>query len=159
MQQSQSGSALITALIFLIVLTILGLSTMTTSRLEVRMAANTQFAHQAFQAAESGIEQVLDTIEADATNALLDTTSAVGTTVEHYYNEDTTGSFTNPNDSKKYVQKTTANILYQTKSDAPEGSSFSGPVASYHFRILSTGESSFGGESQSVQGFYKLGPG
>ena len=42
---SQRGSALITALVFLIILTILGLSPMTTSRLEVRMAANTQFAH------------------------------------------------------------------------------------------------------------------
>ena len=57
--QRQQGSALITALVFLIILTILGLSTMTTSRLEIRMAANTQFAHQAFQAAESGIAQVL----------------------------------------------------------------------------------------------------
>ncbi len=57
----QQGSALIIAMVFLIILTLLGMSTMTTSRTELRMANNAQFANLAFQAAESGIALMLGT--------------------------------------------------------------------------------------------------
>lgn len=57
----ERGSALIVALVFLVILTILGLSTMTTSRLELKMASNAQFADLAYQAAESGIDLTLAT--------------------------------------------------------------------------------------------------
>ena len=55
----QQGSALFVSLMFLVILTILGVSSMGTARLELKMAANTQFANQAFQASESGIEATL----------------------------------------------------------------------------------------------------
>ena len=57
----QAGSALIVAMVFLIILTILGVSSMNTARLEVKVANNIQFSDLAFQAAESGIDSLLAT--------------------------------------------------------------------------------------------------
>lgn len=53
-QQQQSGAALIVGLVLLLVLTILAVSTMSTSSLEITMAGNNQFAENAFQLAEAG---------------------------------------------------------------------------------------------------------
>jgi len=52
------GVALVVALVFLLLLTILGVTVMNTSALEGRMAGNTQETNRAFQAAESAIEHV-----------------------------------------------------------------------------------------------------
>jgi len=51
----QAGAALITSLIFLTVLTILGMSTLGTALLESRMAGNARDRNLAFQAAEIGL--------------------------------------------------------------------------------------------------------
>ncbi|OGT19335.1 MAG: hypothetical protein A2V90_04305 [Gammaproteobacteria bacterium RBG_16_57_12] len=57
----QRGTALIMSLVILMILTILGVTAMGTATLEERMAGNTQELNKAFQAAESGLTQVLDT--------------------------------------------------------------------------------------------------
>ena len=49
----QKGSALFLSLIFLLVLTVLAISTMKGSFLDEKMAANTQFKQQVFQASQS----------------------------------------------------------------------------------------------------------
>ncbi len=51
--------ALIMALVILLILTILGVTAMTTSSLEEKMSGNIQEQNRAFQAAESGINKVL----------------------------------------------------------------------------------------------------
>lgn len=53
--RGQTGAALITSLIFLTVLTILGMSTLGTALLESRMAGNARDRNLAFQAAEIGL--------------------------------------------------------------------------------------------------------
>lgn len=58
--RQHQGAALITALVFLVILTMLGLSSMRTNVLEERMAANSQEITRAFQAAESGVELAFD---------------------------------------------------------------------------------------------------
>lgn len=55
----QRGIALVIALIFLLVLTILGVTVMSTASLEGRMAGNTQETNRAFQGAESALNHVL----------------------------------------------------------------------------------------------------
>jgi len=52
----EQGAALVTALILLLVMTVLGVSTMSTTTMEMRMAANDQFAENAFQLAETGLD-------------------------------------------------------------------------------------------------------
>ena len=51
----QRGVVLITALVFLVILTLLSITALSTNTLEERMAANSQDVNRAFQAAESGI--------------------------------------------------------------------------------------------------------
>ena len=51
----QQGVVLITALVFLVVLSMLGITMMSTNTLEERMAANMQDYNRAFQSAESAI--------------------------------------------------------------------------------------------------------
>jgi Tfp pilus assembly protein PilX len=54
----ERGIALVVALVFLLMLTILGVTVMNTASLEGRMAGNTQEMNHAFHAAESAIEHV-----------------------------------------------------------------------------------------------------
>ncbi len=67
----QGGAVLIVALVMLVILTLLGVSMMNTTKLEERMAANTQETSQAFQSAETGLSQGYD----DATSWDLNTTA------------------------------------------------------------------------------------
>ena len=62
----QQGAALVVGLVLLLVLTVLGVSTMSTASLEVSMAGNDQFAENAFQLAETGLDLTLQTINAGA---------------------------------------------------------------------------------------------
>lgn len=55
LRYTQSGAALVVALIILLVLTILGVSAMNTTSLEEKMAANAQELTRAFHAADSGV--------------------------------------------------------------------------------------------------------
>lgn len=56
---SQRGAALVVGLLLLTVLTLLAISGMNTASLELVMAGNTQYHQNAFQAAETGIEQAI----------------------------------------------------------------------------------------------------
>ncbi len=53
--RQQQGVVLVTALVFLVILTLLGITAMSTNTLDERMASNSQDLNRAFQAAESGI--------------------------------------------------------------------------------------------------------
>lgn len=55
----QSGAALVMGLVLLLVLTVLAISGMSTSTLELQMARNAQLGHNAFQSAEVGIERAM----------------------------------------------------------------------------------------------------
>lgn len=55
----QRGAALIIGLLMLLVLTLIGVSNMSMTTVELRMAANQQNKNHAFQAAESGIETAI----------------------------------------------------------------------------------------------------
>lgn len=59
---SQRGAALITGLIFLVVLTLISLSAIKSTSLEERMAGNARDQDVAFQAAEAGVRDALDYI-------------------------------------------------------------------------------------------------
>lgn len=63
-RRRQTGTALVMALVFLLVLTILGLSAMRTSSLEQLMAGNVQESLRAFAAAESASTAAIASLEA-----------------------------------------------------------------------------------------------
>ena len=139
--RTESGSALIVAMIFLIILTILGISTMSTSRLELKMANNTQLAATAFQMAESGIESTLD---AAALNMQALPQSATDAPYALNFSQ-TAGT----------VATSTA---YVADSKIVAGNSINSSTA-LHFRTSSTSAVAGGGEAAHVQGFYIVAPG
>ncbi len=55
--KTQQGAVLLMSLVLLIVLTLLGISALDSTKLETRMAANIRENHTAFQAANAGIDQ------------------------------------------------------------------------------------------------------
>jgi len=55
--QRQQGAVLLMSLVLLIVLTLLGISALDSTKLETKMAANIQENHTAFQAANAGLDQ------------------------------------------------------------------------------------------------------
>ena len=60
---SQNGAALITGLIFLVVLTLISLSAMKSTSLEERMAGNARDQDIAFQAAEAGVRNAMNSLK------------------------------------------------------------------------------------------------
>lgn len=61
----QRGAALFTALIFLVVISLIALSSLGTSLLELRMSSNEEFAMNAFQSAQAAIDNVIVNNEAN----------------------------------------------------------------------------------------------
>ena len=58
----EQGAILVVGLVLLLVLTVLGISTMSTASLELSMAGNDQFLENAFQLAESGIDTTVSAL-------------------------------------------------------------------------------------------------
>lgn len=67
---NQQGVALVMALVILVILTMLGISAMKSSSLELKMAAGLQDNTMAFQAAESGLVEAFRTVTLDPNQAV-----------------------------------------------------------------------------------------
>jgi len=138
----ERGMVLIVVLIMLTVLTILGITTMSNTTMEERMAANVQEYNRAFQAAESGIAEHMK--EGDA----LLSTATPATPVTHNYSyrggKETVG---------------TASWYEAKGKEAPPGYSMGGPFRAHYFSLQSDGSTTSGASSQHRQGYYVIGPG
>jgi Tfp pilus assembly protein PilV len=69
--KQQSGATLIVALVFLVVLTIAGITAMQFSTMEERMASNSQFRNEMFQQTQNSLEANFADINADASGRAL----------------------------------------------------------------------------------------
>lgn len=137
----QNGAALIVGLILLLVLTILAVSGVMTSTLELRMVGNTQLQERAFQAAEVAIEDAL-------ANPVLSTSVPI--------NQPLIANPNSVNDS----------YLYQLQyvGQAPLGTGMTGfsigtAFTTYHFQVDATGTAPGNALAQHLQSFYVVGPG
>lgn len=130
---SQHGAALVVGLILLVILTLLAISGMNTSTLELKMAGNAQAGQGAFQAAEMGIER------------------AIGS------GSYSTGESATTSSGSDHFTSTTR---YGSETDVPQGG-FSMGVGTgfkaYHFDVTSAGTSSRDASSTHVQSFYVIG--
>lgn len=124
--KSQSGMALVVALIMIIVLTLIGLASTFTSTFEIKLSGNKRGATDAFYAAESGVQVVMANIE---------NFDLPGKYENNKYNPFKDSN--NPNPTKAKVT-----ITYNdTQEGAPRGMGFSA-TGNYEFRyylIESTG--------------------
>jgi type IV pilus assembly protein PilX len=137
----QQGAALVIGLILLLVLTILAVSGVITSTLELRMVGNTQLQERAFQAAEVAIEDAL-------ANSPLSTSVPVIQAI--------TPNPDSPDDEYAFA----LNFV----GAAPLGSGLTGysigtGFTTYHFQVDATGTAPGNALAQHVQSFYIVGPG
>lgn len=138
--KSQAGAALITALVLLVILTMLGLSSMSTNTMEERMAANSQEMNRAFQAAESG----LDLAYADVDSFNLNNT------------KDNPNTFTN-NSFGDYGAELTYSIAFRQETPPQRGSGWDSSYALYHFDMESKGTTPSGATTVIHAGSYQVG--
>lgn len=132
--KQQKGVALLSALILLVMLTILGLSSMRSTTLEERMAANTQIVNRAFQAASTGIEIVFSD---SAAFDLRLTRASDGTASDSYkaqYDSDIGGS-----GGDSYDAVTDYNSIFLQSTPPIRGSGYDNKYAFYYFDLSATG--------------------
>lgn len=137
----QQGAALVIGLILLVVLTILAVSGVFTSTMELRMVRNTQSQEHSFQAAEVAIEDAL-------ANPVL-STSAV-------FNQATIDVPNSPGDQYSYQMQFVGQTPLGT---GMTGYSIGSAFQSYHFQVEATGNGPDGAVSNHTQSFYVIGPG
>ncbi len=77
-RRDQRGAALITSLVLLLVMTLLATTTIRNATLEERMAANSAFRQQAFQAAESAGSEAFGSDRSTYAAAMLPATASSG---------------------------------------------------------------------------------
>jgi len=147
LQRNQSGAALVVGLVLLVVVTVLAVSGMNTATTELAMARNDQNYENAFQAAETGLEQAL-------AQGRFNTLAAVNLVQN-----------VNANDS------VSSNIVFEDSTLVPDKAFSLGVgsgIAAYHFIATATATSQREGVGGGVtdrdasathsQAFYIVGP-
>ncbi len=138
--ERQRGAALLVGLVLLLVMTILGVSAMSTATLELAMAGNAQAQEEAFQAAETGIDLAISQGVFSTTGPMTIPETPVGSGSAEVVT--------------RFVQATSV-----PGSAFSMGVGMSGSVQAFHFDIVATGRGPRGATSTHHQGFYVLGPG
>ena len=136
MPRTQKGAALIIGLLLLTVLTLLAITGMNTASTELTMAGNEQFRQNAFEAAETGIEQalaVLPTIGQAAVPTVVGATNVPNTTTDQY----------------------TTTTTYEGE-DANIANFSIGKFTGYHYEIASTGTSARNATAAHTQGAFVI---
>ncbi len=138
----QQGAALVVGLVLLVVLTILAVSGVFTSTMELRMVRNSQSQERAFQAAEVAIENAL-------ANPMISTSVA-----------EVQAPTANPNsvaDQYSYTLAHTCASIVPVSPDPDKVFSI-GEFSAYHFQVDANGTGPDNAVSEHVQGFYVIGP-
>ncbi len=137
----QRGAALVVGLILLLVLTILAVSGVITSTLELRMVGNTQLQERAFQAAEVAIEDAL-------ANSPLSTSIPVLQPM-----------IPNPDSPDDQYSFALGFVGAAPLGSGMTGYSIGTGFTTYHFQVDATGTAPGNAMAQHVQSFYIIGPG
>ncbi len=144
-RQRQRGAALVVGLILLVVITVLAVSGMNTATTELAMARNDQTFENAFQAAETGLEEAL---------------------AQNTFDTGSPTTVTKPITSNESV---TATIDFEDSTIVPDKAFSLGVgtgIAAYHFLAEATAESNRDSSptdrdatATHTQAFYIVGPG
>lgn len=137
----QRGAALVVGLMLLLVLTLLAVSGMNTASTELIMAGNEQFQENAFQAAETGIEQGMDTGGFNP-----------GIAVQNFPRVAVAGSATD-----FFTVSIAPQPGINTPMQAMWGNTWNS-FSTFHFQIQSQGESARNAATTHVQGMFVVSP-
>lgn len=161
--RSQSGAALVVGLILLLVLTLLAISGMTTASLELQMAGNDQYQERAFQFAEAGIEQAIDSgiYNTTVTTGNYDTTDPLDPVPVRGTGRQVQNCPEAPAPSDDQECEYFVRFDENTGTTAVPGGGYSLGTGfqAYHFVVDSYGTSNRGAASEHQQSFYVVGPG
>ena len=146
-RREERGAVLAVGLLLLLVLTILGVSGLVGAALELRMAANAQYQERAFQAAEFGIEQAINSPDL----------STSFTYSEPKVVPSSGGRLAVPGSSPDAYSYRLYYDAATGGTPVPGGSPVAG-IEARHFVIEATGSSARGATDTHVQGFYILVP-
>ncbi len=141
---NQRGAVLVTALVFLVIMTLLGITAMSTNTLEERMAGNSQDINRAFQAAESGLR-----------SAFSSDTAFAGTTAGYTISEQ-------DNDLGDYSADWEFEVRFRDSEDISGFQDIGEAISSSTFRwyysdVESGGSTESGASAQVVAGARALG--
>ena len=143
-QRREGGAALAVGLILLLVLTILAIATLSTSTLDLRMAANAMFTTNAFEATERGIDIAIQNTVPNTTTP----TITVPATVAPGTNGDT------------YTYTVRFNSLNGVTAVPSGGFSLGSGVGfnAFHFDVTSAGTAASSSTTTATQSYYVVGP-
>ena len=126
---SQSGAVLFTALVLMVLMTMLAVTMIGNTSMDEKMAQNSQDKNRAFQAAETGIEMAI------ANSGSMNTSNA--------FNDDGTNSFSQGDtatlgtSNTGYGVSVTYSSVFLQKTPVTRGSGFDSSFANYWFEIQS----------------------
>ena len=164
MPSRQRGAALVVGLLLLLVLTLLGISGMTTASNELQMAGNEQYQERAFQAADAGVERAIQA-------GVYDTTATIGTYIPSadpnlpptpqrgsgvagcMQTIASDGSVSDTEDCYEYFMR----FEEQTGTTPVPGGAANADLQAYHFVVDAYGTSNRGAVAHLTQGFYIVG--
>ncbi len=154
----QEGFALVVSMIFLAILTVLGINAMRSSSLEEKMAANTQQQSFAFQSAETGLTVALGTAAAATTNQTRESSKKSHKIVEGALCDPVESPGCDSGADKIDVATIETSVWYKMEGKVPPpGHSLDGPFATHHFSTWSRAD--YGTtRAELLQGFRRLGP-
>ena len=146
-RNAERGAILLTALVMLLVLTMLGLSAMGSKILEERMATNSQENHRSLRAAESALEVLVADADSPAfrltnTRAAPYTQGLSGASLSAY------GDYLN---LLRYI------AFFRQSTGPRRGSGWDTTYAFYHFDIQSEAETKTAASSIIHAGVYQVG--
>ena len=145
---NEKGSALIIAVVFLMVLTVIGIFATKTSTLEVQISGNDKISKMVFYAADSGIHYVAVKPDLYGTNNI---DEAVPLSFPDSGNPAATYSLS----SNLQVN---GEVSYLWKSQMPAGTGFSaGQVFAINYKIESNSTGPNNGANTVEAGFYRIG--
>jgi len=169
--QSQSGAALVIALIILVVLTAITLSSSITSITEIKLSGNKRANTDAFYTADGGVQATFanfDNFKSDTYTAIASTSGIssdiISQGVDSYLRENT--SLFSPKvtfaDGDTFITKPVVKIYHETNTGAPRGGGWpaDGSVGFEYYIIDSTGrdQAGLGSESQVVTTVFRIYP-
>lgn len=144
----QAGAVLFTSLVLLVLLTMLGLSTMFTATMEERMAANSQEINRSFQAASTGLALAFDDPAAFDTTL---TPENDGSATDLYAKSDNTIG------GDEYTATTYYNSVFRQSTAPKRGSGWDSTYAYFHFDLSASGGTESGAISTLHGGAYQVG--
>ena len=147
---SQSGAVLFTALVLMVLMTLLAVTMMGNTAMDEKMAQNSQDKNRAFQAAETGIEMAI------ANSGSMNTSNAIqaATGLSSFSQGDATTLGTS---TTGYGVDVTYSSVFLQKTPVTRGSGFDSSFANYWFELQSKARTDTGAESTVSLGMFQVG--